>query len=175
MNVGLPRAAALNLAYAGTRAGARALVPAVQQLRDAEPDATFSLLWPAHLSLLPAMAALAGRPILYPARRADSRSLRRAVVALRNEHADRTVVFTEAGWSADAPAYIAYLAGIRLRFGIGAEFGGGLLSHVADEPTPQDGNRHLFLLRAHGLARLSPPRSLAPAIAVPQGGDRCVP
>ena len=147
----------MTLAWAGTAAGASAIVPAVQRLLDARRDAYFILLQPSQLQPMSKLDLLVRHVIRYPVARADATSLRRSVAALRaaNGRADGdiAVVFTEPGWSADVPAYIAYLAGIRARYGFEAEFGGGLLSHRAAEPTIDGAARHLRLLEVHGLLK----------------------
>jgi len=147
-------------AFAGTRAGGAAVVPAIRVLRAALPRATLLLLWPEEAAIPPRLSALADRCLEYPSPHAETRragrdAVERVVAVLAAAAARGAVVFTESGWAPYVPAYLVYLAGIARRAGITAEFGGAVLSQpIAPPPRemPEEA-RHLFLLEAIGFDR----------------------
>lgn len=64
---------------------------------------------------------------------------------------DAAVIFTNAGKSPYALAYICYLAGIPIRLAQSQEFGGSVLSQwVKLQETDTSVNEHLFLLESAG-------------------------
>jgi hypothetical protein len=69
------------------------------------------------------------------------------------------LVITDERESAFEAAYLAYLAGVRVRAGFAGEFGGGVLAPaVAPPPAGTVGAaRHLFLLDALGLGATAAP------------------
>ena len=139
--------------YAGTPRSAAAIGPAAKSLRRMLSGARLLLLAPVPVfEALPApIAACFDARIDYPPD-ADAERLRAAVDALAVETADAAVVFTETGWSAHVPAYLAYLAGVPRRGGITAEFGGALLTDPVRPPATLDAEeRHLLLLEALGI------------------------
>lgn len=133
--------------------GAGDLAPALRRLRGSLPGATVVLLAGAPDGA-PADPTLADEVL--PARalaRLDPAGLPALVDRLAAARVDAALVLTAEGESAFEMAYLAYLAGIPLRAGLAAEFGGGVLSPWVRPPahgTPAV-RRHLFLLGELGL------------------------
>lgn len=76
------------------------------------------------------------------------KSLLALVAELRSLSGDAAVILTPAGQSPYSAAYLCYLAGIPVRIGCSAEFGGGVLTRwVKTLPEKEPVDRHLSLLR----------------------------
>lgn len=117
------------------------LGPALHRLRAALPDATLVLLSSAPCPLVDAQL------------QADDWTQPAVIERLAAADLDAAIVFTDEHESALEPAYLGYLAGVPLRAGLAAEFGGGVLT-LAPRPPPYPlapARRHLFLLRELGL------------------------
>lgn len=108
------------------------LAPALRRLRQTLPDAT--------------LVPLTDLPV-------DPSGALPLVDRLAAARLDAALVFTAEGDSAFEAAYLAYLAGIPVRAGLSAEFGGGVLAPWIRPPpsgTPP-ARRHLHLLGELGL------------------------
>ena len=128
------------------------LAPALRRLRSALPGARLVLLAGSPAERLPPFAADVDEVLTDPARAGTGPALA-SIERLAAARLDAAIVFTAAGESPFEAAYLAYLAGIPLRAGISAEFGGGVLSPWV-RPPPRDtpgAGRHLFLLGELGL------------------------
>lgn len=106
-----------------------AIEPALTALRQALPQAE--------------VAAVTLRP---------DRPLEAILDTLKQSAFEAAIVFTAAGQSPYAIAYLCYLAGVPIRVGQSIEFGGGVLS---DRVPPAGGDRHLHLLRAVGIVPIA--------------------
>ena len=134
--------------------GAAELEPALRRLRAILPDATLILVGDDDPSCAASAAKLvdevvpSGGPIGF-----NLEGLPALIDRLAAARLDAALVFTAEGETAFEAAYVAYLAGVPLRAGLGAEFGGGVLSSWVRPPP--DGfaaaERHLFLLHELGL------------------------
>jgi hypothetical protein len=81
-----------------------------------------------------------------PEREAD------AIDRLRSLHADAALILTSFSQTPFAAAYACYLAGIPIRVGHGALFGGSVLSHPVAGPAPEhQADRNLHLLGGIGV------------------------
>ncbi len=133
--------------------GPAELGPALRRLRATLPDATLVLLAD-HADGTDGEAPLVdevvpiGGPMGF-----DLDDLPALIERLAAARLDAALVFTAEGETAFEAAYVAYLAGVPLRAGLGAEFGGGVLSSSVRPPPDGCGaaERHLFLLDQLGL------------------------
>ena len=74
-----------------------------------------------------------------------------AIARIGRSRCDGALIFTSPGESPYRQAYRCYLAGVPVRVGISAEFGGAVLSHrVSPRPDWDPASRHLSLLEAIG-------------------------
>jgi hypothetical protein len=132
--------------------GCRDLGPALARMRQALPAATLAVLGDA-----PGPVTIAACVDEWVPDRALARFAVDRLPALVERWAalwfDAAVIFTDEGDTAFEAAYLAYLAGIRVRAGLACEFGGGVLAPaIAPPPAGTRGpTRHLFLLEALGL------------------------
>ncbi len=133
--------------------GPTELGPALRRLRATLPDATLVLLAEhadgddGDATLVDEVVSIGG-PMGF-----NLDDLPALIERLAAARLDAALVFTAEGETAFEAAYVAYLAGVPLRAGLGAEFGGGVLSSWVRPPP--DGcvaaERHLFLLSQLGL------------------------
>ena len=74
------------------------------------------------------------------------------VEEIRQRAFDAAIIFTSFSQSPYPPAYVCYLAGVRLRVGMSKEFGGGLLTRWVRSPADSlhQAERNLFLLEELG-------------------------
>jgi hypothetical protein len=131
-------------------AGCDALIVPLKHVRSAMPRATIVLLAD------PAVGGRVDVDEVVPDRalaRFDPADLSGLIAELAATRLAAAVVFTDERESAFEAAYLAYLAGVRVRAGFAGEFGGGVLAPaVAPPPVGTAGAaRHLFLLDALGL------------------------
>jgi ADP-heptose:LPS heptosyltransferase len=154
--------------------------PVFRALREAVPDAELVLLgspggsaaaallpWVDRVQTLRAVWQDAqGRLPLDPAREL------RAIDAIRGIDADAAIILTSFSQTPWPAAYACYLAGIPIRAGHAADFGGSLLTHRAGPNAPvHQADRNLHVLRALDVAVHDPslgarvPRQAADAVS----------
>lgn len=131
-------------------AGCGELILPLRQVRAALPDAALVLLADPRVAVRGAVDEVVADEALA---RFEPARLCGLVERLAAARLDAAVVFTDERESAFEAAYLAYLAGVRVRAGFAGEFGGGVLAPaVAPPPVGTAGAaRHLFLLDALGL------------------------
>lgn len=124
------------------------LEPAIALLRQEFPRLEMTLLTWAHQT---EVGTLAPRYQMHHLNWAEDPDLR-LVETLRDRSFDAAVIFTAAGRSPYALAYLCYLAGIPIRLGQSCEFGGGVLSSCVAPPIdPRPAIDHqLHLLESAG-------------------------
>lgn len=145
--------------------GVLALAPALRALRAARPADPVLLTTPGAARFARA-GRLSAEIVEWPEAAGEDAAWTRSAAPLVDALASRgfgcAVVFTAPGRSPHPGAYIAFLAGIPVRVGASAEFGGRLLTTEVRDPLPAGTDRHLALLEAAGLpasARDVPVRS----------------
>jgi hypothetical protein len=110
------------------------LRPALDRLRLALPGAHLTL-WTAP-ELREAAKALSGVGALLDIPRCWLDDVEPAVSAIESGRHDAALIFSEPGNSPYAAAYACYLAGVPVRLGQSAEFGGAVLSLRIIPPSP---------------------------------------
>lgn len=149
------------------------LTPAIRALRAALPRARFDLMAsPAGAlcaPLIPEIDAVRVHRALWQDASAalpfDPAREVRLIARLRAGRFDAALIFTSFSQTPFAAAHACYLAGIPVRAGQTAEFGGAVLSHAV-APAARDGHqvdRNLHLLNALGI----PSRGRDPALVLP--------
>lgn len=127
--------------------GNSGVIPTLR-IRQVLPEAAITLLVAnrTQASLLPGVDQM----LIHPA--VDGGGLVQDLIAAIQVHQfEAAIIFTGISQSPYPLAYACYLAGIPLRIGQSAEFGGGVLSHWV-KPPDQPRDRNLFLLESVGLA-----------------------
>ncbi|MCA9972780.1 MAG: glycosyltransferase family 9 protein, partial [Anaerolineales bacterium] len=156
------------------------LSPALRALRAALPDAAITLLAsPAGSQVAPLLpwvdAVLTHRAVWQDlaAGPPDPQHVHALVDTLRRARFDAAVLFTSFSQSPYPPAMACYLAGIPLRLGQSALFGGGILSTCIQPPPDvyHQADRNLHLLAAAGFPIPDPHLALHVPNAVQAAAD----
>ena len=144
--------------------------PALSCLHDALPGVHLTL-WAAP-ELHEAATALPGVAALLPAPGEWLDDLAQTVAVIRDGRYDAALILSAPGHSPYGAAYACYLAGVPVRLGQSAEFGGAVLSHCVIPPAfavpPVDYHLHL-------VSRLLQSRSEREVTPEPAGHDGPIP
>lgn len=118
-------------------------------IRQVLPEAVITLLVPNRTqALLPGVDQV----LIHPEIDGAAAAVQDLIAAIQGHQFEAAIIFTGVSQSPYPLAYACYLAGIPLRIGQSAEFGGGVLSHWVKPPDQKLQDRNLFLLESVGLA-----------------------
>ena len=120
--------------------------PALHLLRDSLPNVSIVLLTSSRAikELLP----FVNETLYYTSYWQQETAEKTLIETLQTKQLNAAIIFTN-----ESPypfAYLCYLAGIPIRIGLSAEFGGGVLSHPVQPPENAQ-NRYLYLLESANL------------------------
>lgn len=142
------------------------LSPALESLRQAYPAASITLLAsPAGARVAPMLPQVddvivhrAAWQALGGVGRPDVEAQQALFAELATRQFDAAFIFTSFSQSPFPPAYACYLAGVPVRVGQSAEFGGAVLSHAVTPPAREahQADRNLHLLREAGVPAAAP-------------------
>lgn len=134
--------------------GDSVLVVPTLRLRQVLPETVITLLASPNRTQMASLPPGVDQVLLHPGvDGGGAAAVQDLIAALQVHQFEAAIIFTGISQSPYPLAYACYLAGIPLRIGQSAEFGGGVLSHWVKPPDkvqPQD--RNLFLLDSVGLA-----------------------